>query len=337
VPLAYTPGRMDQPPGDISTQSQSGPGSASAMVAMHAAPEQTEPVAASPPATDTEPSSSTPAHKRRRLVLTIGFVIVAIATCGVLIAVALTQEPPRWWGEVNAKDPKTIATAEAVENGVASALTQVRPVASMQQPTPPPTGPITPTGKPGEWKVFITNDQANAWLNVRLKAWLADQTAQGTIQFTWPEQVGELRVNFADGRIAIGAKVWPGLASGAAPVDPSQRGKSQTLAAELRPEFKADGALWMTAEKVNIGRLPLPASWVLGGKGSTAKGREAVSELSTELASLPQTGKVLTAFSGAGPVLSRPIIKLADGRRVRLVSIEPWDGKLVITCRTEGK
>lgn len=337
--FAYTQRRMGEPESDMPTP-MAPPGDAGAVASVEA-----KPVAVSDAADAGAAGAAGPPGRRRwrrhRVLLAAGFVVVAVITCGLLIGLALTQEPPRWWGTVNTADPKTIATAEAVENGMATALTQIRPVAQAPAQGAKPTGAVPSTvmpNGPGEWKVFITNDQANAWLNVRLKKWLADQTAQGNIQFTWPEQVGELRVNFDGGLIAVGARVYTGLGGQAADApNPADRGKAQTLAAELRPEFKPDGSLWMTAERINIGRLPVPASWVLGSGGQTREGRERIGEVSSELASLPQTDKVLKAFSGAGPVLTRPIIRLADGRRVRLVAIEPDDGKLVITCRTEAR
>ena len=175
--------------------------------------------------------------------------------------------------------------------------------------------------------MFVTTEQANAWLNVRLERWLADQTEQGVIDFRWPEAVKQVQVSFEDGRIHVGAKVnRPGA-------DPGDRPRPQTVGASLRPEFGQDGSLWLTAERIEIGRLPVPAGWVLGSASSA--GEKQMGEVSDELAQLPETQKVIEAFKGERPVISKPVIKLADGRRVRLLSIEPKDGKLVITAQTE--
>jgi hypothetical protein len=264
----------------------------------------------------------------------VGFVTVAVATATVLIALALAQENPRWWTSVDPADPHTIETAEAVENGITSALTQVRAGtgAAGGAPSAANVGPNTP------WRVFITTEQANAWLNVRLERWLTDQTEQGAIDFKWPSEVKQVQVSFEEGRIHVGARVTrPGTG-------PDGKPRPQTVGASLRPEFGPDGALWLTAERIEIGRLPVPASWVLGSAGKAngdqrkpSAGEKKVGEVSDELARLPQTQKVIAAFKGERPVISRPLIKLADGRRVRLLSIEPMDGRLVITAQTEVK
>lgn len=268
---------------------------------------------------------NTPVRRRRnrRIALAAGFIVVALVSAGALIALALAQENPRWWTSVNPDDPHTVELAEAVENGLTSALTRVRPA--------PASRAGTAGANDAAWSVFITNEQANAWLNVRLKRWLADQTEQGVIDFKWPREVGQVQVCFEDGRIHVGARVErPGAGSEARP-------RPQTLGASLRVGFGSDGSLWLTAERIEIGRLPVPASWVLGSarsRGASA-GEKKVGEVSEDLARLPQTQKVIEAFRGERPVISRPVIKLADGRRVRLLAIEPKDGRLVITAQTE--
>lgn len=263
----------------------------------------------------------------RRVAVAAAFTLIAVLTGAALIALALTQERPQWWARVDPSDPSTIATAEAVENGIATAMTQVR-------------RPVTEDSESATWKVFITSDQANAWMNVRMKRWLEDQVESGNIALRWPPEIAEIQIRFEGppragvddgrGRILIGAMVErsPGGSESVRP---------QTLSASLRPEFRADGSLWVTAETVSIGRLSLPAGWVLPDSSPEAP-PEAIPE---ELAALPQTARVLEAFLGEHPVLSRPVIKLADGRRVRLVNIRPEDdgasGRLVITCRTEDR
>lgn len=257
-------------------------------------------------------------HRARRIAVAVGFVLVAISTAVVLIALALTRENPRWWTTVNPADPETIATAERVENGVTSALTQVRTTNNAAGPESAATA---------AWQVFITTEQANAWLNVRLRRWLVDQAEQGNLDFRWPEGVGQMQVSFQRGRIHLGAVITRPTPGGGPP-------RSQTLAAALRPEFGPDGSLWMTAERIEIGRLAVPADWVIGsGEKTAAK----VADVSTELARQPQTERVLAAIRGERPVLSRPSIKLADGRRVRIVAIEPADDRLVFTCTTEQR
>lgn len=263
----------------------------------------------------------------RRVLIASGFIIIALITSGGLIVLALTQDRPRWWKSLDISDPKTIATAQAVENGIATALTQVRP-----SPTFPSgaTSPAASANKP--WKVFITTDQANAWLNVRLRGWLQDQAEQGRPELKWPPEVGQMQVRFDGGRIDIGAVVTR--------PPPSDPPKLQTLAASLHPEFREDGSFWLIAETITIGRLGLPASWVLpstSASGTDTLRTDKLKDVSAQLASLPQSARLLSALAGQVPVLSRPIIRLGDGRRVRLLDIRAEGERLVITCQTEER
>lgn len=232
--------------------------------------------------------------------LTIGIIVVTVG----LIMFALTRAAPSWWTQVNASDPRVIQKAEQLENGVASVLSSPRPPNKSGDPRDP-------------WTVRLTATDANAWLNARLRKWL---NSQEQMNFRWPEQVAELRVDFQDSRIYIGAKVM-------------QKGAAQVFTATLVPTFHKDGSLWMLAEDVSLGRLAIPAEWVLADDDGThaATHTERVSE---EIAKLPQTKQVLAAFAGKGPVMTNPIIKLADGRRVRLLGLEAKDGGLLITCQT---
>lgn len=259
----------------------------------------------------------------RRIAVAAGFTLVAIATAAVLIALALTQESPRWWVSIDAHDPAAVELARLVENGVTTALTKVRP-----DPAPPAPGEAALPAP--SWKVFITTDQANAWLAARLRQWLADKSADGSAHFNWPPEVDQVAVMFEDGVIHIGARVLRRGPSGTV----LSGEKPQTIAAAVRPELRPDGSLWFTAQSIQIGRLGVPASWVIG---SAAKARRRVGEVSAELAGMPQTQRVLAALKGERPVVSRATMKLADGRRVRILAIEPADGRVVITCQTEQR
>lgn len=276
--------------------------------------------AAAEPTEDTLSAGAMGRRRYRRIAVAAAFILVVVCTALVLIALALTQERPRWWVRVDPTSPETIATAEKVENGLASALTQVRET-NMRAAIEPGTEQADIAA----WKIFVTTEQANAWLNVRLRRWLADQAEQGAIDFQWPAEIGQMQVSFQQGLIHVGAVVTRAPAPGAAP-------RAQTFAAALRPQFSDDGALWMTAERIEIGRLPLPAGWVLGSASGTEK---KLADVSSALASQPQTQRVLAAFRGERPVLSRPSVKLADGRRVRIIGVEPGNDRLTITCTTE--
>lgn len=250
------------------------------------------------------------ARRLRRLALQTTFILTILLGAGTLIVIALTRAQPDWWTKVDANDPATIKRAEQIENGVASVLSSPR--------TP------SKSGNPAEpWTVRLSADDANAWLNSRLRKWLLARAEEKETTFTWPQQLTELRVDFRDNRIFVGALV-------------NQNGATQYFSASLKPSFAKDGALWLPADDVALGRLSIPASWVLEGSGSDGEtaAEERTREVASELAKLPQTRQVLKAFAGDVPVLMNPVIRLADGRRVKLLGLTAKDGGLLITCRT---
>ncbi|MBX3385756.1 MAG: hypothetical protein KF768_04215 [Phycisphaeraceae bacterium] len=249
--------------------------------------------------------------RAKRTVMATGFIAFILACSSVLIVSALTRAEPSWWGVVDPDDPKTRQLAEQLENGVTTLLSDPRPPNKSRDPRDP-------------WTVRLNAADANAWLNARLRQWL---DTQDDIGFKWPEQVQELRVRFDDGRIYVGARV-------------DQNGASQIFTAALRPRFEADGALWLPAERIALGRFGLPATWVLPTRADDSPASnvspvvDRVGEVSEEIAELPQTRQVLRALAGANAVLSNPIVKLPDGRRVRLLGLRAQGGGLLITCQT---
>ncbi|MFN7022334.1 MAG: hypothetical protein ACK4WH_13535 [Phycisphaerales bacterium] len=264
-----------------------------------------------PPAGET-PVVAAPRRPSLRIAAACLFVLIALVTAGSLIALALTQERPRWWQDVNIADPAVISTAQSVENGMATALTQVRP-----------TVPSAASARP--WKIYITTDQANAWLGVRLRGWLENQGAMSGGGVRWPDEVDPPQVRFEKGLIRVGSLVRRPPAS--------EPPNTQALSAALRPVVQPDGSFWLTADSVAIGRLPVPPGWLLPASSNSGR----LGEVSPDLASLPQASRVLDALAGRAPMLSSAVVRLADGRRVRILDIDPQPGRVVITCRTEDR
>lgn len=238
----------------------------------------------------------------RRWFVVGGLVVVALASAGGLAAVAMVREPPLWWRSVDAGDPKTLSVAMAVENGVARELTLVRP--------PLEDGASEP------WAVRLYAADANAWLNAALPKWMASQADP----IVWPEALEELQVHFERGRILVGARLAEGPGGGS------------VLSATVNPVLREDGSLWLVPETVFVGRLPVPARWLLGGAEA-----EASRTLPTELKSIPRAGEVLEVVAGREPVARDAAISLGDGRQVRLLSLQADGGALLITCRTEPR
>lgn len=250
-----------------------------------------------------------PSRRLRRLFLISATIVISVVAVLVLLGISLTNARPLWWRSVNAGDPKTIALAEEIESAVTRQL-------SLHRETD--TSPIAaggPRWRSREWSVSISASDANAWLNARLPRWLANRADE----IRWPREIAEVQVDFDNGKIAVGARV---VASG----------REQVLSATLVPEIHADGSLWTSATWLHAGQLPVPASWIIARLLDPAR-----SVLPEEIRDIPEARDMFEAFDGRGALITTPVVKLGDGRRVRLLKVRPRDGRLEMTCRTEWK
>lgn len=242
-------------------------------------------------------------RRARRWAALSGLGVVAVIFLLAAAAAVLSRESPAWWRTVRRDDPATIEVARHVEDALTRLLTRGRP--------------MEPADEPGEWQsepwsFRVHAGEANAWLNVRLRMWLANRDEA----FAWPEELGEVQVDFHDGKVRLGASVRIG-------------GRDQIISATLDPRL-AEGSLYTPAEWVSVGRLAVPASWVLEAAGPDAGGY-----VPRKLRGLPETDAMFQAFLGAAPMFRNAVIKLGDGRRVRVLDIRPDAGALVVRCRTE--
>ena len=235
-------------------------------------------------------------------------------------AVMLSRATPGWWSAIDPTNKQVAAAALRVENGAATQLTRIRQ-------TDPGTAGSVP------WTIKLTSADANAWLAARLRPWLESQ-ADGA--FIWPKELEGVEVRFDGGRILVGARVHDKQAGGGP-------GPSRVVTASLRPEFREDGALWLPATGMTIGRLYVPPSWMLArakprarsGVGRVSAGFAGTdAEREESLANLPELRDVVEAIGGKVPVMRLPIIKIGDGRRVRIVKLEPEDDALYMTFQT---
>lgn len=277
-----------------------------------------------------------PTHPWRRRLAGAAFTIAVLSGALALIAVALTQEKPAWWSVIDAHDPAVIAAAQRVENGAATQLTKIR-----QQSDE--VGGVGGDGSSAPWTVALKASDANAWLATRLGKWMENQEAEeNSMRFKWPKELGQVQVRFEGGVIGVGASVRSSERKLDAENGVGSAGETmQVLAASIRPELRPDGSLWMPARWVSLGKLSVPASWMLPSPTATADGQASKKHASVTKANvpdtlrdLPQTRDMLAVFSGDVPAMKRPIIRIGDGRRVELLSLEPRDGVLLITCRT---
>lgn len=243
--------------------------------------------------------------RARQMIVAAVFVGIVLLTAGGLVVLAMTQEEPGWWDtQATYSDTQSFIVAQNLENGIVTLLTSARPPNDSGDPTKP-------------WTVGLKSAEANAWLNTRLQKWLENQNKAG---FKWPRELDEIRVEFDHQRIYVGARI-------------RSAGQDQVLSAVLAPEFREDGSLWIPAEVVTLGRLGVPAKWVLGSASSEPIG-SAVTNVPEAIANMPQTRVVLAAFAGQNAVMREPTIRLGDGRRVRVLALQSKDGRLLITCQT---
>lgn len=267
-----------------------------------------------------------PTRSWKRRLIGGAFVLAVAGGALTLVGIALSQEAPAWWSAIDARDPEVLAAAQRVENGAATQLTKIR-----QQSDEIADGSSAP------WTVALKASDANAWLATRLGKWLESQEAEADasgrkVAFRWPRELGQVQVRFEGGVIGVGASV---RSTGKAAADQSE--SVQVLTASIRPELRTDGSLWMPAGWVSLGRLSVPAAWMLpSGAGAKDQKHASVANAAApeSLRDLPQTRDMLAVFSGEMPAMKRPVIRIGDGRRVELLRLEPRDGVLLITCRT---
>jgi len=256
------------------------------------------------------PSPPPPPPPRRRRRFRRPWVAAGLALCAAgtaaLAALALTRATPAWWRPIDPADPATIDAAQAVEHAVVRQLSALRPAAS------PPATPDA-SWRSETWSVSLSQADANAWLAARLPRWLESREKR----VLWPAGVREVRVGFGDGVVRLGVRL-------------AADGREQIAVAHVAPDLRADGSLWLPASWFSIGRLPVPGAWALGGA-------DPGDYLPADLARLPQVRRLADVLGGAAPLVNAAVIRLEDGRRVRLLRIAAREGRLELTCRTEKR
>jgi hypothetical protein len=227
--------------------------------------------------------------------------MLVLAAAGV--AYLLTLKEPSWWREVKAADPATIDTASQVENGVVTQLSEVRPA------DPEAKGSY----RSRDWSVSISAADADAWLATRLKQWVENQGGH------WPEQLTSVQVEFDPGVIKVGVRQNDG-------------GSARVVYVEAAPELRADGSLWLLPRGVGAGAMPLPMGVVRN------EVKEAViNRLPEGSAKRQQAEEAIEVLAGQRPALKDAVVKLEDGRCVRLLKMVVFEGRIELTCRTEKR
>ncbi len=239
-----------------------------------------------------------------RLRLWLGAMVAgALLMAGIIGIVGwnLIRQTPSWWRASVVADP---AAAEAVEHGIVSQLSMIRP-------TDPSLPADSAMWRSEIWRVSLQEADANSWLGSRLKLWMGNQDVR------WPKDVVSIQTDFAAGVIRVGVNL-------------TIEGRQQVVWAEVEPVVDENGSLWMPARRIEIGNMPLPPkviiSWLRKGSDSP---------LGAQISSLPESRALFDALLGEKPLVADAYIRLDGGRRVRVLKMSPVDGRLELTCRTE--
>lgn len=240
----------------------------------------------------------------RRLIVAGGMGLVT-AACGIaMVGAGLARTPPSWWRAMAREDPATVQLARRVENAIETEVYQNRPAVH--------EGAVW---RSDPWSVRVSAEEASAWLCVRLPAWVANQKDH----LRWPRDLQEVQVAFNAGAMTVGARVPAGR-------------EGRVLTATVSPRLDERGRLFLPAQQMNVGRLAVPASWVLDHARGGGAAAQAIPE---NLRALPETEALVRAFEGSEALVESPVIKLGDGRSVRVLGFSLAGGVLEITCRTE--
>lgn len=220
---------------------------------------------------------------RWRRVLSVGLGVFLLGMVGLgLAARSQSRKAPAWWAPPAAGEAAAGA-AERTEQGLVNEAHRVR-------------------ADEGEWTLELTEEDVNAWLALRLPAWLASQDPP---------------VRLGPGVGAVQALFKPGLVVVAAETGDGQDRKVLSLG--LTAGVDDAGRLVLSAKSASVGRLGLPVGWALRAAAEAGPGDRWAEEV--------RRGAM---------VLERPWLRLADARQVRIVGVEVVDGGLRVRCRTVG-
>lgn len=218
----------------------------------------------------------------------VGAIVVLLAGWAVLmVLLSRAGTAPAWWPGLDPTEPSVVAEAEKLERAFANQVSMVRAE----------TG-----GQGADWKVRVGAASANAWLAVRLRAWVEGEGVD------WPAGVEQVRVGFDGERVSIGMRVEGG----------------GVVWARVTPEVRADGSVWLRAHGAWVGRQRVPWFWALDG-------------MERELARhAPEAaGTLRSVLAGDMPLMVEPVVRLPDGRRVRIVELRAGAEGVGLAMRTE--
>ncbi|MDX2147057.1 MAG: hypothetical protein SFZ23_05995 [Planctomycetota bacterium] len=263
----------------------------------------------------------------QRRTLIVAATLVLAVTGAVLTPIVLARLTPAWWPNEASDDVQALAVGERVEGMVVSALNAVRPAANAPGSQPE-------TGYASEpYAVRLTQGEANAWLATKLERWLANlgERESEALPESLRRTVEGVRVSFQDSLVRAGVRVQ------------TKTGSVRTLGVTFGVSFDEHGRAWAQARTVHLGRLSVPASLVIKDVRGPTSDEGAVTTrvpvvggwLPESAMSGPEAQRLLGVLTGRQPLAEEPTIRLADGRRVRVLAVEVRDRELELRCRTE--
>lgn len=110
--------------------------------------------------------------------------VAAAMVVAIIVAVLLAGATPGWWEEASDTEAGA-ARAERLENGVATAMSAVRPLGET-------------------WSIALDEEDVNAWLAERLGKWLESRGE------AWPGALSRPRVRLEEGLVTVAAEVSSG-------------------------------------------------------------------------------------------------------------------------------
>lgn len=247
-------------------------------------------------------------RKLKARLIAAGLTLAVAITLAGLLAASLTRAAPSWW-RLYRPTAELRDHAADFENAAVSQLYRRRPddpdwVRSGR------TGPWRST----PWSIFIRDEDASAWLTARLPEWINGQEG-----LAWPIALSQPQVSFHDGVVRLGVLL-------------RNDDRPRILTASVRPEIRPDGSLWLRSRWIHIGRLPVPAAFLLARAESRLDGY-----LPDDVADDPFSHRFIEILRGRAPLAQRPEMRLDDGRTVRLLAVRVLDGRIELDCRTEAR
>ena len=156
------------------------------------------------------------------------------------------------------------------------------------------------------WVLRLNESQMNAWLAARLPRWIANRTSPQC-----PNELGTPQVRIEATEMSVAMPLSSGRAA-------------RVLVVHFTPRVE-NGLLRVEVNSIGMGRIGLPGE-------PLANLVEKLESVWPQSARDPQIQQGKDALSGRQAI--EPILRLEDGRRIRIVGMVLADGEIKITAQT---